>query len=257
MSGRTVGPIMPDSWAQAPDVRSHDISFQDLASACCEAHDAINAKPSDDRPCGILHNVLNSAECAALVQAVDAHHDVGAESLDPGARSQFVSHDEPLSRLLWSRVRRFFPDDLDGGKAQGLMENIALAKYYPGQVGFAHLDYRHADHLDETIVSRISFTLYLNQDYEGGELDFVTGIRMDGSHDGAHTTVNPTAGSAAIFYQGVPEFMHYPNEVRSGPKHILRADVLYKFQNKEDADVGCKHAGEWVRPLSSPIESSQ
>ena len=94
------------------------------------------------------------------------HHDAGADSLEPGARSQFVSHDTPLSQLLWKRVGRFFPQQLDGGQAVGLMETVALAKYYPGQVGFAHLDYRHADHLDDTVVSRISFTLYLNSSRE-------------------------------------------------------------------------------------------
>lgn len=92
----------------------------------------------------------------------------------------------------------------------------------------------------DCVVSRISFTLYLNDDFEGGTLDFVTDLRDDGSHGPAHTTMVPKAGQAVLFYQGVPEYAHFPAEIRGSHKSILRADVMYRFQDKETADVGCE-----------------
>ena len=48
----------------------------------------------------------------------------------------------------------------------------------------------------------------------------------------------PKAGDAVLFYQGIMEFAHAIDELRTGTKHILRSDVLYKFASENEADVG-------------------
>merc|ERR1719456_643069 len=78
------------------------------------------------------------------------------------------------------------------------------------------MDFRRGPKDDECVASRISFTVYLNDDFEGGETAFVTGVRDDGSHGGEHYPNRPRTGSAVLFYQCVPEFSHTANEVRGG-----------------------------------------
>ena len=100
------------------------------------------------------------------------------------------------------------------------------------------MDFRHAHKTDPCICSRISFTIYLNTGFEGGELEFLAGIRQDQmGFNPAHLSVSPATGSAAIFYQGLEEFAHDPLEVRKGCKYIMRADVMYRFESPELADI--------------------
>merc|ERR1712217_36610 len=91
------------------------------------------------------------------------------------------------------------------------------------------MDFRHGPRSDKSVASRISFTVYLNDDYEGGELAFLRELYADGTHGGEHMRKKPALGSAVLFYQGVQEFSHFPCKITSGQKSILRADVLYKF----------------------------
>ncbi len=79
--------------------------------------------------------------------------------------------------------------------------------------------------------------MYLDEGYTGGEIAFVTGVRMDGSFEGQHIALKPNPGDAVLFYQAVPEFSHYVHPVH-GVKTILRTDVMYRFASEEEADVG-------------------
>jgi hypothetical protein len=216
------------------------VVVEDLRDSCCKCH---GVPVLDERPCFWLYNVLSDAECEALTAATLEHHDSPLSSddyaKDPGCRSQFTSDDAELSSLLWQRIRESVPDNLDGGVAFGLMTQIAHCRYFPGQVGFPHMDFRHSLRKQKCVVSRISFTVYLNDDYEGGELGFIGELRLDGTHGEEHLRVRPRKGSAVLFYQGVPEFAHLPHEITSGCKSIMRADVLYQFDDERAADVGC------------------
>ena len=225
--------------------------------------------PSDERPCLWIHNVLSPAECAAVCAASLQYHQQSPpgspdEYTQPGIRSQFTSEDPGMSELLWGRIQDLLPRELDGGVAIGLKTKIAHARYLEGQVGFPHMDFRHGHtgpHYglrgaagaaggggaekgeggpeEVHIASRISFTVYLNDDYEGGQLSFLGKLNMDGSYEGEHSRCDGRLGSAVLFYQGVPEFAHMPHRITRGCKSIMRADVLYKFSSKAAADVGC------------------
>jgi hypothetical protein len=233
------------------------VEQEDLREICCQQYNSARpgeaanlVTPRADRPCMWLHNVLSLEECRALVQAgVRYHQEEPPENYrEPGLRSQFTAEDPEMSRLLWERIKEHIPACVDGGVAVGLKTRIAHSMYWEGQVGFPHMDFRHGHdgrHFGEPgdreacIASRISFTVYLNDEYEGGDLSFVARLNMDGTIEGEHSRRHPKAGSAVLFYQGVPEFAHLPHEVRGGCKSILRADVLFRFADKEAADVGC------------------
>ncbi len=79
-----------------------------------------------------------------------------------------------------------------------------------------------------------SLTIYLNDDFLGGDTAFVREpIGYDGSHGGIFYRSVPKAGSAILFYQNVPEYYHTAERVVSGCKFIMRSDVMYKFKDKE------------------------
>jgi hypothetical protein len=229
-----VGAMLPLSHTWHPPVK-----VRDFAPQCCTAH---GVQVRNDQPCFWLDNVLSPEECDALIHAVAEHHDCPLSDDDvccePGVRSQFSTHDPQLCNLLWERIRQTVPQELDGGQAVGLKEDVAHCRYFCGQVGFPHMDFRHGQHGDPTIASRISFTVYLDDAYEGGELSFVNELRMDGSTPKLHTTLKPQRGSAVLVYQCVPQFAHLPHEIKRGQKSIMRADVMYRFPDSAGADIG-------------------
>lgn len=221
------------------------VKVTDMRSQCCQVH---GSDVSDDRPCFWLDNVLSESECDALLQAtLDVHgmpHGDDEVQTDPGCRSQFTCQDPDLSELLWERIRHTIPDQLDGGQVVGLLERVSHSCYFPGQVGFPHMDFRHRHGKNECIASRISFTVYINDNYSGGELSFVGKLHMDGSVEGEHSCTKPRRGSAVLFYQCVPEFAHLPHKVKEGSKSIIRADVMYRFEDSKMADVGGIRSGQ-------------
>ena len=89
---------------------------------------------------------------------------------------------------------------------------------------------------DPTVASRITVNIYLDREpyaivqlpsavvspggYTGGEFEFVTGVRDDGSWETTHTRLNPEAGDAVCFYQAVPEFSHAVPALKTGTKTI-------------------------------------
>eukprot|EP00747_Dinoflagellata_sp_TGD_P184775 gnl/TRDRNA2_/TRDRNA2_40727_c0_seq2.p1 gnl/TRDRNA2_/TRDRNA2_40727_c0~~gnl/TRDRNA2_/TRDRNA2_40727_c0_seq2.p1 ORF type:complete len:149 (+),score=8.77 gnl/TRDRNA2_/TRDRNA2_40727_c0_seq2:460-906(+) len=97
--------------------------------------------------------------------------------------------------------------------------------------------------MDSKLATRLSFTVYLDDDYDGGELSFTRADRCGTciASDVAHVTVKPRRGSAAVFYQCVPEFSHFPHAVRRGHKNIMRTDVMYRFSDSNKADAGGMH----------------
>lgn len=218
------------------------VKVTEYASHCCAA---LSIQVQDDRPCFWLDNVLSTQECDALLRAVSEHHDCPLSDdevcHEPGVRSQFTTQDPHLSKLLWERIRHTIPEELDGGQIVGLKEDVTHCRYFSGQVGFPHMDFRHGHPGDPNVASRISFTVYLDDDYDGGELSFVKELRMDGLYPTSHLTVKPRKGSAVLFYQCVPQFAHWPHEIKRGQKSIMRADVMYRFPDGEAADVGGIH----------------
>jgi len=197
---------------------------EDLRPVCCRA---CGVSVRDDRPCFVLHNILSKDECQQIVKHFSQFHSSEPESMTPGARSQFCVPDSNLSSTIWGRVSQFFPETLDGGKLVGLQQEWRHAMYFPGQSVMAHMDFRRAD--APRLESRISFTVYLNEDFGGGETTFVQGVDDFGYYSSVVHDNVPKTGSVIVFYQDVPEFFHCAKVVTSGRKFIMRADVMYQF----------------------------
>jgi len=119
--------------------------------------------------------------------------------------------DEALSARLWEKLAPTCPKKIEGLAAIGLNEHFRFYKYEDAQRFKKHRDGRYRRH--EMEESRITFMVYLNDDFEGGETSF------------EHRLVKPEAGMALCFMH---ELKHEGRPVTSGSKYVLRSDVMYR-----------------------------
>ncbi len=114
---------------------------------------------------------------------------------------------------MWQGAEPYCPEFVDFHKAIGLNERFRFYRYDAGQVFRWHRDgpYRR----DNGEKSRLTFLVYLNDGFEGGETIFES------------TEVHPKAGMALVFAHGL---LHEGGEVFSGRKYVLRTDVMYSAE---------------------------
>lgn len=111
--------------------------------------------------------------------------------------------------VLWSRLAAFELPELDGTKASGLPKDLRFYKYSAGERFRMHKD---GPWHENGIGSRLTFLVYLNDDFCGGETDF------------REFKIAPQTGSALLFQH---DTWHAGAEVVQGVKYVLRSDVLY------------------------------
>ena len=124
---------------------------------------------------------------------------------------RIVFDDPALAQTLFERARPFLPDVLDQWTLSGFNERFRFYRYVPGQYFKWHKDGFYFKSDDE--VSLLTFIIYLNEGYEGGNTEFQWEI------------VKPSTGMALVFphamrHQGAP--------IASGTKYVLRTDVMYR-----------------------------
>jgi prolyl 4-hydroxylase len=130
------------------------------------------------------------------------------------ARTMF--DDASLASRLFERARPHLPEAMLGMRVLGANERFRGYRYGVGQ--------RFAPHYDGAFVRRegeqslVTFLVYLNEGYEGGETAFLDLER----------TVVPRIGTALFFQH---HLLHEGCAVRAGTKYVLRTDVMYVRAN--------------------------
>lgn len=100
---------------------------------------------------------------------------------------------------------------MEGSIAIGLNEQFRFYKYSTSQRFKRHIDGRFKR--NEIEESRITFMIYLNEDFEGGETKF------------DELTIAPKTGTALCF---IHEQKHESLPIKQGTKYVLRSEVLYQ-----------------------------
>ncbi len=118
--------------------------------------------------------------------------------------------DRQLADLLWLKLKAHCPTKLGLFQAERLNDLFRFYRYQPGQRFRKHRDGQVR--LETGEASFITFMIYLNEGFEGGETTFQD-----------HTVV-PVTGRALCFYH---ELQHEGTELASGTKYVLRSDVFY------------------------------
>jgi hypothetical protein len=125
--------------------------------------------------------------------------------------------DEVLAARLFQRVRPFLPERIDEWVAAGLNERFRFYRYDVGQTFTPHYDgsFRRNDGEE----SKLTFMVYLNDDFSGGTTDFLT----EGGN--VWLRVQPRLGMALVFEHFQ---LHEGTSPKSGRKYVLRTDVMYR-----------------------------
>jgi predicted 2-oxoglutarate/Fe(II)-dependent dioxygenase YbiX len=121
-----------------------------------------------------------------------------------------VRDDSALAREFWRRSELYIPRAIAGRRAVGINERFRFYRYDPGRTFRWHRD--GAFERPDGERSRLTFMVYLNDDYEGGE------TRYEG------VTIKPITGMALLFAH---RLLHEGSPVTRGRKYVLRTDVMY------------------------------
>lgn len=169
-----------------------------------------------------IENFLTEKDCEDLILFSEMKGFTAATvSLKSGAKmikgirnnERLVWSDETLATRYWEQLKAFCPKTLDNSIALGLNEQFRFYKYESNQRFKRHIDGRFKR--NETEESRITFMVYLNDDFDGGATAF------------DDVTIAPKTGTALCF---IHEQKHEGCPVPQGTKYVLRSDVIY-FNN--------------------------
>ena len=198
----------------------------------------------------VLTGVLSPAECAGLIKMVEwlgfePDHPVGQPAPTPIGTCEWAV-DEHVLGPLFARCRAHLPPRLGGHEPSGLNGHLRCFRYpdQPGAVYRPHidgswprsgLDTSGAYSQDEVELhskpgaggrSRLTFLVYLNEDFEGGATSFYLPAATGGLE--AHC-VQPRAGAVLCFPQGnTASLVHEGSQVTRGIKWVIRTDVLFQ-----------------------------
>jgi predicted 2-oxoglutarate/Fe(II)-dependent dioxygenase YbiX len=126
-----------------------------------------------------------------------------------------IIDDEPLAGELFALAKPVLPAEWFGWSLVGLNERFRYYRYDPGQKFELHTDGYYERPSGER--SHLTFMVYLNDEFEGGETVFY--------HKRPHVAVKPERGMALVFYHRLG---HEGAAVIRGRKYVLRSDVMYR-----------------------------
>ena len=126
---------------------------------------------------------------------------------------RFIYQDQQLAQKYWQNLKEFCPQKIENKEAIGLNSQFRFYKYESNQRFKRHIDGRVVLENDKEIQeSRITFMIYLNEDFEGGQTAF------------DEIEIQPKTGTALCF---VHELKHEGKSVPKGTKYVLRSDIMY------------------------------
>jgi predicted 2-oxoglutarate/Fe(II)-dependent dioxygenase YbiX len=182
-----------------------------------------------------VSNVLSPEECAEYISLTEnigytpAGLTVGQDEymMAPNVRNndRVILDDEQRAADLWRRIAEYVPATIDNWTAIGLNERLRFYRYDPGQ--------RFAPHGDGAYMrrngdgSRLTFMIYLNDGFEGGDTRFYLNhnyLELFDPNVVPDVSVVPETGMALCFRH---ELRHEGARVIRGRKYVLRSDVMY------------------------------
>lgn len=112
--------------------------------------------------------------------------------------------------MLWQRLASIGLPILDGECAHSLAAELRFYKYVTGERFKMHKD---GPWHENGMSSRLTFLVYLNDGFDGGDTDF------------RDFRVAPQQGDALLF---IHDTWHEGCAVTKGVKYVLRSDVMYR-----------------------------
>jgi hypothetical protein len=199
-----------------------------LEVSLAAAQDAIMiTKESLDADCIFtIRNFFAPSECdSCIAQSEQAGYEEATITtaagfvLDKEVRdnARLILDDPELAVRLWQRAEPFLPRRIRNWQVIGFNERFRFYRYDPGQKFAPHWDgFFRRDNGEQ---SQLTFMVYLNDDFTGGETKFYLDNGMP------RLDVKPERGMALVF---VHRQLHEGAAVIAGRKYVLRTDVMYR-----------------------------
>lgn len=138
-----------------------------------------------------------------------------------------VMIDDPtLAAVLFARAEPLLPTDFLIWTPVGLNERFRYYRYTRGQKFDWHFDGPFTRDTGEC--SKLTFMIYLNDGFVGGETVFNLKRHGGVRDDDPQLTVTPTAGTALVFRHDV---LHTGAVVLDGVKYVIRTDVMFRHRD--------------------------
>lgn len=133
---------------------------------------------------------------------------------------RFVFDDFELAGDLWPAAELFLDAFELDGEPVALNERMRFYRYDQSQRFKRHRDGREEI---RGLISQVTFMVYLNDDYSGGETVFSEYSYEDGRRNEDVVEISPKSGTALFFLH---HLWHEGSYVETGRKYVLRTDVL-------------------------------
>lgn len=168
-----------------------------------------------------IRGFLSEQECAHhIAESERIGYSEAHMSSDDGERrlkdyrnnDRIVYDNAELAASLFQRAKPHLPQKQDQWLLSGFNERFRFYRYEGEQFFRMHMDgtFRRS----ESEESALTFLIYLNDNFSGGETDFIW------------ERIKPMRGSALVFPH---RLNHQGSVVTSGIKYVLRTDVMYKI----------------------------
>ncbi|KAJ3106646.1 hypothetical protein HK100_003705 [Physocladia obscura] len=209
----------------------------------------------------VIQNILSLEECRQILTAAESIGFTPDEPVvDTANNRSTLAHnviwltDTALTKIIDDRARAHLPPTMpDDGDTlavnstnlrifEGINPRWRIYRYVPGAIYRPHIDggWPKSDYDEKadkytfdasggTVWSRLTFLIYLNEGFEGGETTyFVPSQEVVGVMDAKR--VIPRAGCAMVFPHGSVKgnLLHEGSGVTRGVKYIARTEVLYR-----------------------------
>ena len=177
-----------------------------------------------------LDNILSPKECAEYITLTEnigytdaPINTIRGFEIRPDIRNnqRVILDDQERAFDLWQRVSSYIPSIIGKWQAIGLNERFRFYRYDPGQRFALHHDgsYRRPNG-DESL---LTFMIYLNEGFEGGDTLFHLSLRY--YEDLPNIAVIPATGMVLCF---VHDLVHEGAPIIQGRKYVLRSDIMYR-----------------------------
>jgi hypothetical protein len=192
----------------------------------------VRKEPLDGEDIFLIHDFLSDDECTAFIaRSESAGYEeapittAGGPVMKKDVRDnrRLMVDDAALADLLYRRARPLLPERVLHWEPISFNERWRYYRYDPSERFAPHYDgsFRRSD-LEK---SQLTFMIYLNDDFTGGETNFY--LRPEGQwygvSDQPSLSVRPVRGAALVFVHWV---LHEGAPVRAGRKYVLRTDVM-------------------------------
>ena len=207
-----------------------------------------------------LENVLSPREVAQLVDAAEA---MGFHPDSPVSLPRSVRHNhnvnwvvsETIDATLWERSRHLITERVDGQVARGINARFRFYRYTKGDYFSPHtdgawpgsrvVDGQLVGQLDPSLYSKYTYLILLNDDFEGGETEFLVSAsdprqpaRL--ASDARRVSIRTPAGGVLCFPHGNHPLhcVHSSRPITKGQKYIIRTDLLFGPTEPAREEVG-------------------